>query len=146
MSSASRPEPGTATSPFRALGRVVVLVDDQERALAFYRDVLGFETLHDEHLEGLRYLHVGVPGQLGAGVWLMPPAGAEERKLVGRQAGRQPLLVLYTDDLDAVRERLTVNGVDVWAERRDQDSRSLHFRDIAGNVIVAAELAAPGPA
>ena len=127
---------------FSALGRVVVLVDDQERALAFYRDVLGFATLHDERAGDLRYLHVGLGGPHGAGLWLMAPMSADERALVGRQAGAQPLLVLYTDDLEHVRERLAAHGVDVWAEREDADSRSLHFRDVVGNVIVAAQLLA----
>jgi predicted enzyme related to lactoylglutathione lyase len=125
---------------FRDLGRVVLLVEDQQAALAFYRDVLGFETLHDEDVAGFRYLHIGVPGQKTVGIWLMPPSTDEERRLVGRQAGNQPLLVLYTDDLDDVRGRLVAHDVDVWAERADDSSRSLHFRDLAGNVVVAAEL------
>jgi predicted enzyme related to lactoylglutathione lyase len=125
---------------FRDLGRVVVLVEDQEQALSFYRDVLGFETLHDEDVAGFRYLHIGLSGQHTAGIWLMPPSSDEERRLVGRQAGNQPLLVLYTDDLDEVRRQLAAQNVDVWAERADDSSRSLHFRDVAGNVVVAAEL------
>jgi predicted enzyme related to lactoylglutathione lyase len=125
---------------FSALGRVVVLVDDQEDALAFYRDVLGFATLHDEQAGGLRYLHVGPDAPHGVGLWLMAPMSDDERALVGRQAGAQPLLVLYTDDLEHVRERLAARGVEVWAEREDADSRSLHLRDVAGNVIVAAQL------
>jgi catechol 2,3-dioxygenase-like lactoylglutathione lyase family enzyme len=125
---------------FRDLGRVVLLVENQQKALAFYRDVLGFETLHDEDVAGLRYLHIGLPGQPTVGLWLMPPMTDEERGLVGRQAGNQPFLVLYTDNLDDVRQRLAAHDVEVWAERADDSSRSLHFRDLAGNVIVAAEL------
>jgi catechol 2,3-dioxygenase-like lactoylglutathione lyase family enzyme len=115
---------------FSGLGRVVVRVADQEAALRFYRDVLGFDVLHDSDVDGFRYLHVGVPGQEGTGVWLMPDLGG------------QPHLVLYTDDLDAVRTRLAAEGVEVWGERDDAAGRSLHFRDVAGNVIVAAELPA----
>jgi predicted enzyme related to lactoylglutathione lyase len=122
-----------------SLARVVVLVEDQDAALAFYRDALGFETLHDAEAGGLRYLHAGPPGG-GAGVWLLP-AGAGDRALVGRQAGDHPLLVLHVADLDATRERLAAHGVAVFRERTDGDSRSLQFRDVAGNVIVAAELA-----
>ncbi|MCW2941686.1 MAG: Glyoxalase-like domain protein, partial [Actinomycetia bacterium] len=43
------------------VGRVVVPVEDQEGALAFYRDILGFVVLHDSETGGYRYLHVGVP-------------------------------------------------------------------------------------
>ncbi|MEA2269284.1 MAG: hypothetical protein QOF29_1512 [bacterium] len=123
------------------LGRVVVLVDDQDAALAFYRDALGFETLHDAEAGGLRYLHVGPPGG-GTGVWLLPADGDGDRALVGRQAGDHPFLVLYVDDLDAARERLVRHGVELFNERQDDDSRSLQFRDVAGNVLVAAQLSA----
>jgi catechol 2,3-dioxygenase-like lactoylglutathione lyase family enzyme len=127
---------------FSDLGRVVLLVEDQEKALAFYRDVLGFETLHDTDVAGFRYLHIGLPGQAAAGLWLMPAMTDEERELVGRQAGKQPFLVLYTDNLDDVRRQLAAHDVDVWAEQTDAGGRSLHFRDLAGNVVVAAELSA----
>ncbi|MBA9002165.1 VOC family protein [Thermomonospora cellulosilytica] len=125
---------------FSALARAVVLVDDPDEALAFYRDVLGFRVLHDQTAEGYRFLHVGVPGQEGVGLWLMPVTGDRERELIGRQCGAQPLLVLYTADLDAVRERLRAHDVRVWNEREDADSRSLHLADLYGNVIVVAQL------
>jgi hypothetical protein len=50
-------------------------------------------------------------------------------------------MVLYTDDLDAVHARLAAAGVEVWARRDDDESRSLHFRDVAGNAVIAAQLA-----
>lgn len=115
---------------FRAIARVVVLVEDQEAALAFYRDVVGAAVLHDETAGGFRFLHVGFPGHT-TGIWLMPGAP---------QPGDQPQVVLCTSDLDRVRERLSAHGVDVWAERDDHTGRSLHFLDVAGNVIVAAEI------
>jgi predicted enzyme related to lactoylglutathione lyase len=118
---------------FRAIARVVVLVDDQEAALEFYRAVLGFVTLHDEDVGGFRYLHVGLPGQPTTGLWLMPGTP---------HAGDQPHIVLCTSDLDRTRQALAAHGVEVWAERDDDTGRSLHFLDVAGNVIVATEIAA----
>jgi catechol 2,3-dioxygenase-like lactoylglutathione lyase family enzyme len=129
---------------FRALGRVVLIVEDQQAACDFYTRALGFHTLFDQEVDGYRYLHVGLPDQADAGLWLMPPAGDEERALIGRQAGNQPFLVLYTDKLDDVRRALDDNGVAIWADRADATSRSLHFRDCAGNVIIAAEMTAGG--
>ncbi|MBN3928624.1 VOC family protein [Streptomyces verrucosisporus] len=125
-------------SPFSALGRLTVLVDDPDDALAFYRDVLGLRVLHDRTVDGYRYLHLGVPGQEGTGLWLMPATGEEERRLVGRQTGGQPLLVLYTDDLGTVAARLREHGVRMWDLREGADGGSLHFADPYGNVIVAA--------
>lgn len=109
---------------FRGIGRMVVGVSDQDEALAFYRDVLGFVVLHDSDEEGFRYLHMGVPGQPGTGVWLMPGAAEHDR----------PLLVLFTEDLAGVVSALERHGVERWAET----ATSLHFRDCCGNVIVAA--------
>lgn len=108
---------------FRAIGRIVVGVSDQDDALAFYRDVLGFEVLYDSDDEGLRYLHMGVPGQPHTGVWLMPGAAEHDR----------PLLVLYGDDLGSVRAKLHRHEVETWAET----DTSVHFRDCCGNVLVA---------
>ncbi|WP_433499845.1 VOC family protein [Sphaerimonospora sp. CA-214678] len=125
---------------FSGVGRLVVLVADPDAALAFYRDVLGFTVLHDRTAGGYRYLHIGVPGQDGTGLWLMPATSDRERDLIGRQCGGQPLLVLYTADLDRVGVRLREHGVRVWNERDDADSRSLHFADLYGNVIVVAQL------
>lgn len=117
---------------FSGVGRAVLPVADAERALGFYRDALGFEVLHDSDAGGFRYLHVGVPGQAGVGLWLFPGDGPGGE-------GR-PALVLYTDDLDAVRARLLEHEAEVWNERADADSRSLHFRDSEGNVVIAAQL------
>ena len=118
--------------PFRAVGRVVVGVDDLDEAAAFYRDVLGFAVLHDEELGGFRYLHVGPAGPSEAGLWLMPG---------GRDATTdRPALVLYCDDLTVVQAALAAHGVEPWNVRDDGSSRSLHLRDPAGNVLIAAEL------
>ncbi|MEU7725575.1 VOC family protein [Streptomyces sp. NPDC040724] len=129
--------------PFTALGRTVVLVADAEAALAFYRDVLGFVVLHDRTADGYRYLHIGLPGSTGlpaAGLWLMPAGTARERDLIGRQCGGQPMLVLYTDDVRGTGTHLRAHGVRVCNERVGDAGRSLHFADLYGNVIVAAQL------
>ena len=124
---------------FRAIGRLVVLTEDQEQSLRFYRDVLDFEVRHDETVEDLRLLHVGVPGQPETGLWLLPPQTSEEKALVGRQTGDEPLLVLYTDDLDTVVERLQDEDIELWAQRDEAAERSLHLEDEVGNVIVVVE-------
>ncbi len=41
---------------------VSIPVADQDRALRFYRDTLGFSVLHDTAFDGLRWLQLAVPG------------------------------------------------------------------------------------
>ena len=114
------------------IARTVVLTTDQERALVFYRDALGFRVLHDDEEAGMRYLHIAPEGD-EAGIWLFPVR-------VQRPPGDQPMLVLHVDDLDAVKGRLQRYGSAIFNEREDATSRSLQFRDADGNVIIAAQL------
>lgn len=128
----------------QALGRTVLLVHDYDEALAFYRDTLGFHPLHDvTSPDGQRFLHVGMPGQGGTppvGLWLLQPGGGDEG-LVGRQAGGQPLLVLYTADCRGACERLEARGVRFKTPPAEADGATFaHFLDLYGNEIVLVEL------
>lgn len=131
-----------AAAAFTGIGRLVVPVSDHEAALDFYRDVLGFAVLHDESADGYRYLHLNVPGQESVGLWLMHAGDADAGRRPGASADR-PLLVLYTDDLDRAGARLHAHDVRVWGRREDSGSRSLHFADPDGNVIVVAQVFPP---
>lgn len=128
------------------LGRFTLLVPDYDEALVFYRDVLGFDVLHDSIGDnGQRYLHVGTPlakGLPGPGLWLLKPGSDTDRALVGRQAGRQPLIVLYTADCAAAASALEARGVKVRREAGVQGGAPFaHFEDPFGNEIVLVEVA-----
>ena len=128
------------------LGRFTLLVPDYDEALAFYHDVLGFDVLHDSIGEnGQRFLHVGRAaggGLPGPGLWLLKPGSDVDRALVGRQAGRQPLIVLYTADCAAASSALEMRGVSVRRSPGQQAGGAafVHFEDPFGNGIVLVEL------
>ena len=124
---------------FSSRGHVVVLVDNLEASLAFYRDVLGLDVVWDDHPHPHPRPERGGAPRPNFGVWLMAPSNPQETALVGRQAGNRPLLVMVTEDLPRIRRHLVAHGVDVWAERRDARGHSLHFSDPHGNVIVASQ-------
>jgi catechol 2,3-dioxygenase-like lactoylglutathione lyase family enzyme len=123
------------------IGRVVVLVRDYDEAIAWYAK-LGFVSLVDQPLpDGRRFVHLGLPSQPGVGVWLMEPATSDGRERVGRQTGGEPLLVLYTDDLDATLAELRAAGVaSIGEPQRDEASAYVHVHDLYGNRIVLVEL------
>jgi catechol 2,3-dioxygenase-like lactoylglutathione lyase family enzyme len=52
-----------------------VLVDDQSKALAFYRDLLGFELKHDIPMGEHRWLTLTSPGDPTGVELLLEPAG-----------------------------------------------------------------------
>jgi len=129
-----------------SLGRTTLLVRDYDEAVAFYRDRLGFEILHDDTTDGQRYLHIGVPGQPGAppvGLWLLQPAMGDAG-LVGRQAGGQPFLVLYTKDCVDTVKRLEGEGVAIHRQPVTVDGATFaHIADLYGNRIVLVEVPQP---
>lgn len=89
-----------------------VFVDDQDRALRFYTDVLGFETRQDVPLgNGDRWLTVGAPGQ-DVELLLEPashPGVAPYRDSV--TADGIPLASFAVDNVEAEHSRLTAAGV-----------------------------------
>lgn len=90
-----------------------VLVDDQDKALSFYRDTLGFEVKHDIPMGGHRWLTLTSPGDPD-GVELLlepdehPAAKPWKSALV---ADGIPCTMFGVDDVHAEHARLTALGV-----------------------------------
>jgi len=119
-------------------------VNDQEEALAFYTQKLGFEIRADVTLSELgdfRWLQVGPPGQDDVAITLMaipgPPvmddATAEQvRNLMAK--GFAGTVFLTTEDLDADYEALKSRGVE-FIDKPEQRPYGIDssFRDPSGN-------------
>ena len=117
--------------------------DDPEAALAFYRDVLGFEVRNDVGYDGMRWITVGPVGQPTSLV-LHPPAADpgitdDERRVIAEMMakGTYAAITLATKDLDATFERLQAGDADVVQEPVDQPYgvRDCAVRDPAGNLV-----------
>lgn len=117
---------------------------DPEASLAFYRDTLAFEVRNDVGYDGMRWITVGPPGQLGTSIVLQPPISDpgltdnEQRTVVEMMAkGTYAGIVLASTDLDGTFERLEASGAEVVQEPTDQDYgvRDCAVRDPAGNMV-----------
>lgn len=90
-----------------------VFVEDQQRALRFYTEVLGFELRTDVPLgNGDRWLTVGAPGQHDVELLLEPashPAVAPYRDALA--ADGIPAASFAVDDVAAEHDRLVAAGV-----------------------------------
>lgn len=119
-------------------------VHDQDEALAFYTEKLGFELRGDVTLPEMgdfRWLTVGPVGQPDIAVVLMaipgPPVMDEEtveevRNLMGK--GFAGTLFLTTDDVYASYEELKRRGVEFTEEPEDRPyGIDTGFRDPSGN-------------
>jgi len=126
------------------LSHCFIAVDDHEKALTFYRDVLGLEVRNDVKYEGARWLSVGPPSQPEVVIVLEPPGMDPNASPVDRQTMAELLakgmlrgVVFETADCDATFERIAASGADVVQEPIDQPYgvRDCAFRDPAGNLL-----------
>ncbi|OIK27717.1 VOC family protein [Streptomyces malaysiense] len=126
------------------LAQCFIAVDDHDKALAFYRDILGLEVRNDVGFEGMRWVTVGSPHQPDVEIVLEPPGANPDASPADRQALAELLakgmlrgVILTTDDCDALWERLRESGADVLQEPTDQPwgVRDCAFRDPAGNLL-----------
>lgn len=115
-----------------------VMVDDQEKALAFYTDVLGFEKMADIPMGEYRWLTVVSPdGVAGMELVLEPlafaPARTYQKALF--DAGI-PASAVMTDDIHADYDRLRRRGVVFRGEPAAAGPViAAMFEDTCGNLI-----------
>lgn len=124
------------------LGRVILLVDDYEKAIAFYEQNFGFKKLHDVTTDvGQRFLHMGADPLDSFGIWFLKADTKEQQNKIGNQTGGQPTLVIYTTDLHELHRKLTNNNVNIKVEPVITPEYSFfHCLDVFGNEIVIVEL------
>lgn len=126
-----------------SITHVTVFVDDQDKALAFYRDVLGMQVNTDADLgEMMRWLTVNPPSQPNVQIVLEPVGMGGMRSDEDAAAitelmakGTLNALIFQTDDVDADFERVRAAGAEIMQEPIDQayGVRDCAFRDPSGN-------------
>jgi predicted enzyme related to lactoylglutathione lyase len=119
-----------------------ITVDDQDKALTFYRDALGLVVNTDVPLGPYRWLTVSAPGQPGVQSVLATPDmghGPDDtetlKMLLAKGALTAPIFTV--DDCDATFERVRAAGAEVLQEPIDQPYgvRDCAFRDPSGNQV-----------
>jgi catechol 2,3-dioxygenase-like lactoylglutathione lyase family enzyme len=119
------------------VGTVVVPVSDQERAIEFYVETLGFEKRADVPFgEGYRWVEVAPAGAVTTLAIVPPPPGKPTGNV---ETG----IGLQTDDIDADHADLQERGVDVDAEvsrMGDPVPPLFWFRDPDGNSLMVVEV------
>ncbi|MFC5825925.1 VOC family protein [Nonomuraea insulae] len=126
-----------------------ITVDDGDKALPFYRDVLGLEVRNDVKYEGARWLTMGPPSQPDINIVIEtvnadPNASQEDREALTELLAKGMLraVVLATPDCDTTFEKIRASGAEVLQEPTDQPYgvRDCAFRDPAGNMLRFAQL------
>src|SRR5450755_745065 len=93
------------TTMIKAVKFVSIPVRDQDQALAFYTEKLGFQILTDQPFDGKqRWIELRIPGSETKVVLFTPP-GHEER------IGGFSNVTFMTDDIDRTHEEMVGRGV-----------------------------------
>ena len=105
-------------------------VRDQERALKFWTEKMGFRILTDQPLGNQRWIELAIPGAQ-TGVVLFTPEGHEDR--IGTFFNGS----FQCDDVDATYRQLSAKGVEfVKPPKREEWGASAVFKDPDGNQFV----------
>src|SRR6185503_16834687 len=118
------------------VGRVAVPVSDQDRAIEFYTEKLGFTLDADIAVsDSYRWVEVSPPGGGTTLAIVPPPQSAPDR------IGIDTNVILTTDDIDEAHSELQARGVDTddVARMGDPVPPMLFFRDQDGNTLLIVE-------
>lgn len=117
---------------------VALIVDEYDRAIAFFTDVLGFDLIEDSPSlthdgRPKRWVVVRPPGAQ-TGLLLARADGERQSAAVGDQTAGRVGFFLRVEDFDTTYRRMTEAGVTFVREPRTEPyGRVAVFLDVAGN-------------
>jgi len=102
---------------------------DQDRALAFWTEKMGFKVLTDQPMGPQRWIELSIPGAQ-TGIVLFTPEGHEER--IGTFFNGS----FQCDDIDYSYRQLKERGVDISPPEKQPWGTYSRFRDPDGNSFI----------
>ncbi len=119
----------------RQLALATLLVDDYDRAIAWFTGALGFDLRQDQDLgNGKRWVVLAPNGDPGAGLLLARASTAEQQARIGDQTGGRVGFFLHTDDFARDHAAMLAAGVEfLEAPRHEAYATVAVFRDLYGN-------------
>lgn len=119
---------------------ISVLVLDQDTALEFYTRRLGFELREDKPFGESRWVTIGLPANGGLTLALEQAKTAEDRALVGKQAGSHAFLAIDTSDCMRDFKRMKSLGVKFLGEPQSGPwGTGVQLEDLYGNKIFISQ-------
>ena len=119
----------------RKISYITLLVDEQERALDFYTEKMGFEK-HPENVvnKAARWLVVSPKGQTDFGLILQRADTDEKKAAIGNQGGGGVLMVVQTNDCVKTHKELKSKGVEFEGAPQERPwGMEVIFKDLYGN-------------
>jgi catechol 2,3-dioxygenase-like lactoylglutathione lyase family enzyme len=119
----------------KKLAHIALVVDDYDKAIAYYTNILGFQLIQDDVLsESKRWVLVS-PGDGSCQLLLARAVGPVQEQAIGNQSGGRVFLFLHTDTFQLDYERLLSHQVEIVRQPEEMPyGRVLVFKDYYGNL------------
>lgn len=111
-----------------------IVVDDYDRAIEYYTNILGFTLTEDTVLSPEKRWVTVRPGKLGGSILLARAASDEQKTRIGNQTGGRVGFFLHTDSFDSDYSRMQAAGVVfIDSPRTEEYGKVVVFIDLYGN-------------
>ena len=116
---------------------ITILVKDQDAALKFYAEVLGFKKCQDTTFgEGMRWVTVAPKNQPDLELTFVKADSEQKLKSLGKQAGDHVLLTLETNNCNRDYEAMKAKGVKFMGKPAKQPyGTEVVLEDLYGNLF-----------
>jgi catechol 2,3-dioxygenase-like lactoylglutathione lyase family enzyme len=119
------------------IGHITLLVKNQDEALKFYCEKLGFQKRQDILIaDKTHWVTVSSKGQTDLELTFVVTNSEDKRKVVGKQAGDHVFLTLETDDCRKEYKALKAKGVKFYGKPEVQAwGVDVVLEDLYGNLF-----------
>ena len=120
------------------LGQITLLVDEYDKALSYYTELLGFELLEDTPMSPEKRWVVIAPRaskEQGCKLLLAKANTPDQKKAIGNQTGGRVFLFLYTNQIETLHQKLVDHKVEIAKPLRSESfGKVFVFKDLYGNL------------
>jgi catechol 2,3-dioxygenase-like lactoylglutathione lyase family enzyme len=121
----------------QSIGLVAIVVHDNDEAIRFYVDTLGFRLIEDTYIpeQNKRWVVVAPQGHGSSQLLLARAVGEEQASHIGNQTGCRVFLFLYTDDFWRDFQLYKGKGIVFVRDPKEENYGTVAvFRDLYGNL------------
>ncbi len=117
----------------QTLALTTFLCDDYDRAIAWFREALGFVLLEDTPQPGKRWVRMAASAEAQTGFLIAKATTSAQVAAIGKQAGDRVGFFLFTDDFEAKHAAMIAAGVHFREDpRREPYGTVAVFEDLYG--------------
>lgn len=124
------------------ISHVPLFVTNQDEALAFYTNKLGFKIHTDAPFGDMRWLTLCTPSEPNFELILSLAQTPATKALVGNQSGSEhsPFICIATPDCAGFIAQMRKNGVEIVQDvQKEQWGTSAMIKDLYGNLIYVTQ-------